>query len=543
VTPNRGRKALSTALPAPVGGLNAHDALAAMPVTDASVMVNLFPYADRVETRPGYSAYATSAAVSTGIGPEGFNTLMTWHGAASTVKLATYNWSELVGGISRGRLRVVSFTSGSVVSLGELVSTGGSSNLNFLGDWCEFTAASGTHYVVIPVSQQTAPAPETLSIYIYDGSSLSTTAITGLPTEIIGAQGHRNRLWFYGGANAALTAYYLPPGAISGAVVAFNLGPFAKKGGGIATIRTWTIDGGDGGLDDLIMFVTTQGEVILYSGIDPGSTATWNLVGAFDLGAIGGTGTMQASGGALPSGQNSIAMRWGSDVVLNLASGVGSAKRALQGQTPGDDYTISTKIRPLFVAANQTYGPASGARSWRMAIIRSLHMLMVSVPAYNDATAAVYAMNTETGAWTKFTGPSMVDIIEADLGGYFIDGTKTVWKFDGSDVADNGAAITFECRQAYNYFNSPNNKLVTLMQPMLRSTGDFSLTVRADADFNAGTISSYTGYTVSVAQNLQPWLSPSAYGRAIATHLQGQTSVGVVSWYATNYAYESSGLL
>jgi hypothetical protein len=50
---DRGQRAVTKVVPAPVGGLNARDALAAMPETDASVMVNFFPFADRVESRTG----------------------------------------------------------------------------------------------------------------------------------------------------------------------------------------------------------------------------------------------------------------------------------------------------------------------------------------------------------------------------------------------------------------------------------------------------------------------------------------------------------
>jgi hypothetical protein len=37
--------------------------------------------------------------------------------------------------------------------------------------------------------------------------------------------------------------------------------------------------------DDYAAFITSEGQVAVYSGADPASSTTWSLVGVFDIGA------------------------------------------------------------------------------------------------------------------------------------------------------------------------------------------------------------------------------------------------------------------
>lgn len=566
---NRARKAVPIPLPAPVGGLNARDALAAMMPGDASVMTNVFPYADRVATRKGFSTVATAAEYKPGGGlssRQGFRQLISYaHGATP---FAIWPWEEAVVGVLVKKLRIYSINAGlgTLTNVREVVTTGGNDNLTSVGEWTRFTTASGASYVLLCVSQTIAGTP-TFTPTAYDGSSWSVPAITNVPVDTYGVHAHRARLWFYGGASPTkpLSAWYLPVGAIAGAAVEFNVGPFATRGGKLVAMRTWTLDGGTGGTDDLAVFLTDRGQAIVYAGTDPSSAATWTLVGVFDVGfpaSKNGPLLRGASGPATGETSNFItdcfAMKYGNDLLLNLGDGVNSANKVLRSGGEAGDYTISAKIRPLLsdlaVTNGQMNEEASAAFMWKMCYLPTRKQLLLAVPtACTDTVGldssttvvtacAVYAMNTETGAWAKFDGMNILDMIPVGNEMYFIDGSQKIFKY-GIAADDNGTAITFECRQAYSYMNAPTNKLVTLMQPMLRATGNFSLTVQADADFNPGTISSYTSYTVGAEQNLQPVISPAKYGRAFAAHLKGQTSAGVVSWYSTNWIAKLAGLV
>lgn len=556
----RQRTAISQALPAPVGGLNARDALAAMPPTDASVMLNWFPHQDRVVSRAGYSALATSSDV--GSAKQGFRRVAAY---GSTLFAALW-FDEDVASTNYERVIIysVDLSTGALTNVREIIAMGTASTnrIYAIGEPVLFVAASGTKYLIWPMVTITALSAISTTFHAYDGSSWSSLSITGGPTTLNRSHVHRNRLWFFLAQGPTLKAYYLPPGSASGALTTFDVSPYASKGGCLLAMRTWTRDNGEGGSDDLLAFITSEGQAIVYQGTDPSSASTWGLVGVYELGRISSMGRTIFGVATDPYGLNvrdSFAFKYGADVLVNTERGITSLGRTVsQEQT---DYGISDKIRALLATeANVWSGNRTTAEELantpvahaQFSVLPSLNQLIFNVPqSYSSAgspsvttwVSVQYVMNTQTGAWTKWSGMSMIDSVMLDGVLYFIDGSMKVYKYDGTAASDNGTAITFEARQAYNYLGSPDNKLFTLLRPNLRSTGNFSVTARGDVDFNGETISTYTSYTVASEQNVAPWTSPSRYGRAIAPHIKGQTSAGVVSWYSTDVVGVPGGVL
>lgn len=558
--PNRGRTAQAQAVPAPIGGLNTKDALSAMAPQFASVMENLFPYSDRVETRYGYATHATASSIAAAAGEEGFRALMKWEFDADPTVFAAFYWIEDVGG-SRGRMRIYSVAAnGTLTTSKEVTATGTTETTPEIGEWTQHSTGSGTTYLIV-ASGYTSTAPAIVNQPLaYDGSSWTSPSITGAPSGAIarGVHSHQRRLWFYDWTAGAdpLRAYYLPANAIAGALKSFDLSPYATKGGKIVAMRTWATDGGDGGVDDLAVFVTSAGQAIVYQGIDPSSFVTWRLIGVFDIGLMASyLSTNVADGYAV---KDAFALKYGADVLFLTSSGLTAASRVLAAIRGGEDVSLSRNIRPSIASAASTWLTFSAASStywntWRMAHFKRGQQVVITIPTAitevaptpksYQLTTTWYVMNTETGAWTKFSGLNAWDILDVGSLLYFIDGTRVIYKY-GAARTDDGATITFEGRQAYNYFGAPNKKLATLMQPMLRATSSFNLKLEADVDFNGGTISAYSSYTVSSEQNLQPTFSPAKFGTAFAAHLKGQTTTGgaVVSWYATNWMLKPAEL-
>lgn len=546
---DRGRKAGLYPVPAPVGGLNARDPLAAMPETDASVMENLFPDTSSVGTRKGHEAFADGTALfeNGGTVPNdfytyGFHGLATWNSGSSSKLFAMLLRNDFNTGDVRWRVRIYEVATNGTLTLSETVNlTTGQPNAG-LGESVMFVTGSSTPYMVVRFSDGAADFTRA-----YDGSSWTTPSITGLPTfGAIGLTAHRHRLWFYG---KDLTAYYLPINAISGAVTSFNFGNLFSKGGRIVSMRSWTLDGGDGGTDDLLVVLTNMGQMAVYSGYDPVSQATWSLVGVFDVGrpASRQSQVVTASNDAIRGG--AFMMQFGADLLMVLGDGVMSASRVLRPAEGQQDYSISGKINSLIREAAATYGAdgSTNAGMWSITFLPRLKQVLLNIPtvaAVTNSSSArctsiTYVMNTETGAWTKFTGMSYLDatVWRGDL--YLVAGGYYVYRY-GQVNADLGSNITWEARQAYSYLNSPSNKHVTLLQPVMRWTGNFSMTAEVDVDFNPGSISTYTSYTLGAEANVQPWLSANKFGRTAAVHIKGQTSAGVGSWFATNLAAKPS---
>lgn len=555
------RQAKSAPYPvvAPVKGLNAREALAAMAPDYASTLTNMFPYADRVETRPGTVTLSTASSITMSGTDEGFRRLMLYVGGGTETPFGAFFYYEDVAGTARARVRIYSIAAnGSLTTSREIVTLASTDGIIALGEWCLFTSAAGVTYLVqMATLNNAALTVFTNTPQAYDGTSWTTPAITGLPEVTMGVHSSRNRLWFYNGhaltvVEKPLSAYYLPTGAIAGAATEFNLGPFANKGGRLVSIRTWTQDNGEGGTDDMTVFVTDQGQALVYGGTDPSSASTWSLVGVFDVGKLASWRATYISGVVLGFvTHDAFAMKFGSDVLLLTQDGVTSLRRIVSGSINPDEYQISSTIRPLLASASYNWVQAvnNNLASWRANYLPLLEHLFIIVPT-GVATSGtgkigwqseMYVMNTATGAWCRYDSMYAIDAITTRNSLYYTDGGRNISKFDGTATADAGSAITFECRQAYNYMDSPVNKLVPLMQPMLKTTGNYSLTVEADADFTIGVISAYTSYTGT--GNQQPWISANKYGRAFAAHLKGQTSVGVVSWYATNWLVRNAGLV
>lgn len=77
---------------------------------------------------------------------------------------------------------------------------------------------------------------------------------------------HMNRLWFADKSN--LSVYYLPIQQKSGEVLEIPLNAVFRRGGSIRAMYTWTRDGG-AGLDDVLAIFSSNGECVLYQGVDP----------------------------------------------------------------------------------------------------------------------------------------------------------------------------------------------------------------------------------------------------------------------------------
>jgi hypothetical protein len=79
---------------------------------------------------------------------------------------------------------------------------------------------------------------------------------------------HMNRLWFADPVNLAV--YYLPLQQKSGQLKLLPLNALFRRGGYIVAIHTWTLDGGAGTEDQLVVF-SSGGEAVIYGGTDPDS--------------------------------------------------------------------------------------------------------------------------------------------------------------------------------------------------------------------------------------------------------------------------------
>ena len=255
--PQRNQIAQIKSIPAPVGGLNARDALAEMPETDAVLLDNFFPSPSYVRLRNGYTAWATGL-------PGAVPTVACYSPAGGNRKLFA---------VSSGNIYDVT-TAGAV---GAAVVSG-----NAL-DWWQFVnfGAGGGQYLVM--------VNGTDLMQIYNGTAWQQVtavsapiAITGIATSsFIHVQEFQGRLFFI--EKNSMRAWYLPALSIGGAAVQLDFSTQTRLGGYLMAMATWTLNN-SAGMQQEACFITSEGEVLLYQGNDPSYAASWFLLGQFRVG-------------------------------------------------------------------------------------------------------------------------------------------------------------------------------------------------------------------------------------------------------------------
>ena len=233
------------------------------------------------------------------------------------------------------------------------------------------------------------------SLRRFDGTSwltitgVGTGAITGVTTaDLSYVWGHRNRVFFV--KTGTLSAYYLGVNSIAGAATELPLDAVFRKGGKLLLGGTWSSDSGSG-MDDRCLFVTDRGEVAIYAGSDPGDVNNWSLQGVYDVGVALGRYAVQQVGGDVLFLTN--------DGVIPLSAVVSKDPSQLAGAA------ISAPISPT-LRADMDYRPGN----WRLAKWDTGGALLIAPMVESDIPVKIYAANTETVAWTTFTGWEASDI-------------------------------------------------------------------------------------------------------------------------------------
>lgn len=457
-----GGNAQSLTLPAPVGGMNTRDSLAAMPEDDAVTLKNWWPTTTYVTVRNGYTPWTSSPSVSGYI-----ESLMVYSGSTTSKMFAAssngsiYNVTQQDTFLTNEAGAYVLSESGSlIVTESSSITTDVTGLTN--GRWqdANMTTSAGSYLRIVNGADKSR---------VYDGTNWHTDG-DGAPYDITGVDSatlvhinlHKNRLWFV--QNGTLKAWYLPTSALGGAAVVFDLSAIAQKGGYLVAMATWTIDAGYG-VDDLAIWMTSNGEVIVYRGTDPSSATTWALVGVWAIGA--------------PVGRRCM-FKWAGDLLIITRDGVMPMSAAMKGARTDPRAAITYKIQSAISNAVSSYGANFG---WQLIYFAEANQLYVNVPAVERTSQQQYVMNTITKAWAQFTGWAAgcwaVFNNRLYFGGYNLVGQA--WNSN----ADADGAISTTALQAFNYLGSPGRqKRMTMFQPILYTTGSPSVSGGVNVDFD-----------------------------------------------------------
>lgn len=507
--PQRQQIGRTASLPAPIKGWNSRDALENMGPEYAVIMDNYVPGATTVSLRKGSADYATGI---------------------------TGNVESLMGLTTTAGVAKMLAAAGTV--LYDATSPGAASSVrtgltNARWQSCMFNA-TGTNLLYM-VNGADNP------LY-WDGTTFTAPTITGITaTAIVGVNSHQSRLWFC--LNGTLKAAYLGVAAIAGAASVFDLGQVFREGGYLMAMATWTVDAGNG-LTDLAAFITSEGEVAVYSGTDPTSATTWALAGIFRVGR--------------PIGRRCF-LKYGGDVLVICRDGLFPLSRALQSNRVNIKSAITDVIQPSISDATAAYGANFG---WQICAHPDGNLLLLNVPAAPMATAYQYVLYTPTGAWCRFLGWDAFCWCEIDNAIYFGAAGKTVKAWTG--FADGDSNINGEALQAFSPFGAATGiKHFKMARPMLRTNGSPSVLIGVNADFDTTPPSgplSFAGSALSMT-----WGAPSmdwgsmvwGSGSVIYNEWQGVSAVGTygamhlltasqgvdIQWASTQFLFENGGVM
>lgn len=429
-------------VPAPTEGWDAISPLASMDPKRAPVLNNWVPRPGWVELRAGYEPWswvgvnAPVEALMVRRGPTGekmFAAAATKIYDVSTLGLAT----PVVTGLTEARWNYINFT-----------------------------PANGTTVIqcVNGIDQ----------LRQYDGTSWTIPSITGLPggvttANIFNIHAQKRRIWYIlgnGSGGRSTIAAFMPTDAISGAIGGtIDLGALWDMGGYLVAMGDWTVDGGSGP-QDYAAFISSNGQVTIYSGTDPTSAVNWSLVGTFNL----------------PSPiSDKCFTKVGSDIAIITEQGVLPLSQALPFD-PSADRSVSITAR-IQNAMSAYAMQAANNFGWQIISYPQQQLALVNVPLTTNSQQVQLVMNALTGAWCQFTGwnANVFEIYNQDL--YFGGNDGTVnWAYQGG--LDLGTPIAADMQCAFNWFDDPGRtKRMTMLQPLLISGGNIVPTLSVDEDF------------------------------------------------------------
>lgn len=496
----------SYATPAPIGGWNARDALANMEEGDATILDNWFPEQSAVRVRRGTESHATGLT-------DAVETIMVWRGFSAEKMFGSSN-SAVYETTSSGAVGSAEFSG--------LTST--------RWQWVNFANSAGSFLYIVNGSD----APR-----YYDGSSWTTPTITGsglTASNLIHVMVFKRRLFFV--EKNSLSFWYFPVETISGSITEFDLGPVCPKGGFLMAAGSWTLDGGSGP-DDYAAFMTSEGQVAIFQGTDPGSASAWSHVGTFDIGPPVGRRCFESIGGEL------VALTNDGVVPVSMFLRSGRSQPAL---------ALSDKISGAYAAATRDF---AGNFGWQAQYYPKGTMLVVNVPVTERTTSRQFVRNTNTGAWCRFLNinANCFAIFNDDL---YFGGDGEIFKADTGNT-DNSGNIDGEVRTAFSYLgNRGTNKAFQQARPVLSSNGTVSVAMSVDVDFDdvqptgTPTFLASVGAEWDVAtwdiadwgdanQITNDWKGVAGFGRCAAIRFRTATQ-GELKWTATDWLYEPGGL-
>jgi hypothetical protein len=458
------RTARLSNVPAPVGGLNLRDPIIGMPATDAMVLDNMIPRLQGVELRKGWQ-YITSA-VGAGAAP-----VKSVFGYTAPNPADNKIFCAAGGNI----YDITTGTPSTAVS-----ATGSTTNI-----WSTVMFSTGADTFLLAVS----PGAGYYTYSAATGWVLRTLTGTAPPSPN-GVAVFKQRVMFTS-VNDPNVYYLNNVNAITGNSSAFNMGAQLRHGGGAQALVNWTLDAG-AGIDDHLAVIGSQGDVLIWSGTDPGNANSFFLKGVWYVGPVPQYGRFYSS--------------IGGDVLILSELGITPLSRLVNGQfsegSVGPSDKVQNVLGPLVTSLRTT-------EQWGVQSVPSEEILLIKLPKQTDEGFVQYAMNISTGAWCTFSDMPMnaINTINGILYFGLENGQVARAFFNTKDgIAVNGTGgdiIEGDVQTAFTDFGSPGNlKKFGMARPIFTAPAQPQVKLRVNTQFSTASVEGSPSF---IPQNTALW--------------------------------------
>jgi hypothetical protein len=344
-------------------------------------------------------------------------------------------------------------------------------------------------------------------IQTYDGTAVTVTTPTPDIKTLTTVTSFKGRLWFTDKGSSVLH-YGDVLSNQPATLTPFPVGPFLKKGGELVAVATWSRDGGSGP-DDLLIAVSSNGEIVVFSGIDPADD--FALVGVFQ--------------GNRPVSKYCF-KNIGTDLILYSEYGP---------QVLTDIFTDSVNVNPMFSNVRESFIKNAitnvGSEGWRFMSMVSDSWTIFNVPVLPPTEMHQYVMNADTGAWFKIKGWNALCFASFQNFDVFGDNAGNIMIMNYGQ-SDNGNQIAADFMSTWTDLGKSENKKYNMVQATLKSDVVPDIAVDIMTDYRVVEPQTSPGFSdgaVVSPWNTSPWnVSPWSGAIVYYTEWFGLSGIGSV---------------
>jgi hypothetical protein len=353
-------------IPAAIAGINAVSNIAELGPNDAVSLFNLIPGQYGLRVRTGYQEWCTN------VGSNGVRTIIPFNGSIAAE-------DRLFAAAEDGIYEVSSSTDTPT----QLIAFPSSDDESGYGQWANFTTVGGNFSLYCDETNGYYTWDETPDTWSKIAAGTAAGEIDGVdPADLVSVTIYKNRAWFVRRNSA--TAYYLPPGYITGRATEFNFGNKFKTGGYLKNLYTWTLD--SEGLNSFLVAISSSGDVVVYEGDDPDTPGSFRLRGVWFIGPP-------------PAGRR-IGGSFGGELYLLSAYGVIPISKLISGRLVQDtDIYLTRRITPLINADMRLFRSFLG---WEVRLVPTENLILVSVPLQEGYPEKQYVQSINSEGWAVY---------------------------------------------------------------------------------------------------------------------------------------------